>query len=525
MPTDTLAHPTSTTNRDDSGFELDVVVSNISTAIEGLGGTPGQARLGAATSVGASSLTTRLPIAAIRPSRVIIDPWTTDAEIRPISSISTNTVNLGGSTLAYAHAADDPVLFIPRDVYNVELWGAKGDGTTDSTTALQRCFAAAAADNAAVYIPPGTFITNSPLNWTGRVPVFGAGYSSVLEAGASFSGSALLLHNAASIATQPYIGYLRLECESECGGVETQYGTEQGIFEHLTINGYNTFGIFLKSNEALANTTQQEPIIRHCIVESDGSVGTFGIKIGAGQSDAWCFQNLAKTHEDTGFWAAGGNSTWIQCHSYIGSNNNSGGRNWNKTAFRAEGSETCIIGCQLNAEIWTVELRGSNRLVMQNNNINGGIQTTPVESAVFYVSENSSNIRLIGNDIFRAGRHATGTVPKLVSGATGKTISKYRIEDNVCQPVAEFSSVLQSKVEATATYPGGSVSSFTAVLDLLGSTSDSRFWLSANANLGALWWSYAPSTRTLTINVPNPQSGAATVSIEAKSGRSNTHTF
>lgn len=53
-------------------------------------------------------------------------------------------------------------------VYNVKdpAYGAKGDGTTDDTTAIQTAIAAAGPTGATVFFPPGTYLISSPLLWS-----------------------------------------------------------------------------------------------------------------------------------------------------------------------------------------------------------------------------------------------------------------------------------------------------------------------------------------------------------------------
>lgn len=52
-------------------------------------------------------------------------------------------------------------------VYNVLNYGARGDGRTDDTAAIQRALNAAAKNPAPVYLPPGTYKHSAPLRITG----------------------------------------------------------------------------------------------------------------------------------------------------------------------------------------------------------------------------------------------------------------------------------------------------------------------------------------------------------------------
>jgi hypothetical protein len=80
------------------------------------------------------------------------------------------------------------------EVFNVKSarFGAKGNGTTDDTTAIQNAITAAtgAADGAGgiVFFPPGIYIVNSALTITSRVRLVGSGDRiSTIRAGGSFT--------------------------------------------------------------------------------------------------------------------------------------------------------------------------------------------------------------------------------------------------------------------------------------------------------------------------------------------------
>ncbi|TLY37342.1 MAG: hypothetical protein E6K60_04980, partial [Nitrospirae bacterium] len=50
--------------------------------------------------------------------------------------------------------------------YNVKAYGAKGDGTTDDTTAIQNAFNAALSSKGEVCFPPGRYVVTRPLTVT-----------------------------------------------------------------------------------------------------------------------------------------------------------------------------------------------------------------------------------------------------------------------------------------------------------------------------------------------------------------------
>jgi hypothetical protein len=76
---------------------------------------------------------------------------------------------------------------------NVRDYGAKGDGTTNDTAAIQAAITAATANGqSTLYIPTGTYIVKSQLN-VSQCSVMGDGvYASIIKAGSGFTGTNLM---------------------------------------------------------------------------------------------------------------------------------------------------------------------------------------------------------------------------------------------------------------------------------------------------------------------------------------------
>lgn len=93
-------------------------------------------------------------------------------EITPVTP-ATLSVSAAAAAALSAQASAVAILAVARSsVYNVTEYGAKGDGTTDDTTAIQNCLSDA-EDNGVVYFPQGTFYTGE-LNWRGQ-SIIGSG--------------------------------------------------------------------------------------------------------------------------------------------------------------------------------------------------------------------------------------------------------------------------------------------------------------------------------------------------------------
>ena len=66
--------------------------------------------------------------------------------------------------------------------FNVKLYGAKGDGTTDDSTTIQNAINAAnTAGGGVVFFPAGTYQINTSLNLKTKVILMGSGYASKLQ--------------------------------------------------------------------------------------------------------------------------------------------------------------------------------------------------------------------------------------------------------------------------------------------------------------------------------------------------------
>jgi|GEM_PF-3027199 len=90
----------------------------------------------------------------------------------------TSQINLSGNaTVALVPFAED--FDDLRDVLNVRWFGAKGDGSTDDTAALQAALDAGAGKS--VYVPAGEYITTDALTLSSGTILFGDGPSSIIK--------------------------------------------------------------------------------------------------------------------------------------------------------------------------------------------------------------------------------------------------------------------------------------------------------------------------------------------------------
>ncbi|MBI6545406.1 MAG: hypothetical protein HY692_01345 [Cyanobacteria bacterium NC_groundwater_1444_Ag_S-0.65um_54_12] len=150
---------------------------------------------------------------------------------------------------------------------NVKDYGAKGDGTTDDTVAIQAAFAAVASSGVKqqVLIPPGTYRIASGLSADLSYCSI-KGHGAVIDASALSAGSALLLTGSVSLpyyqatssiegielkGPQPASSWdpgnpntvIGIKCHT---AVSTGNGTSHSYFTNLSIHGFGT-GLYLGS--------------------------------------------------------------------------------------------------------------------------------------------------------------------------------------------------------------------------------------------------------------------------------------
>lgn len=87
----------------------------------------------------------------------------------------------GEFTASGTGALARPVTSKLSDMVSVKDFGAKGDGLSDDTVAIQNAMAA----HDAVFIPPGIYVISSPLAMRAGQSLIGAGHSAVIKAGSN----------------------------------------------------------------------------------------------------------------------------------------------------------------------------------------------------------------------------------------------------------------------------------------------------------------------------------------------------
>lgn len=107
-----------------------------------------------------------------------------------VGTTAAKELSLYTNNLERVRLTSDGVLATTNSPFNIRAFGAKGDGTTDDTTAIQAAITAAGVTGGIVLVPTGTYRLTTGLAITGdRVSLIGQGRSSVLKWDAAFSGT------------------------------------------------------------------------------------------------------------------------------------------------------------------------------------------------------------------------------------------------------------------------------------------------------------------------------------------------
>jgi len=111
------------------------------------------------------------------------------------------TPSLGGNKNSLYVDNNVQLFDLKKDIRNVKAFGAKGDGVTDDSAAIQ-----AAIDDVngpgKVFFPPGVYLVSQPvmLEDTGYLVFEGSGYSTIIRASPDFIGSAIIKNKTLSLS-------------------------------------------------------------------------------------------------------------------------------------------------------------------------------------------------------------------------------------------------------------------------------------------------------------------------------------
>lgn len=158
----------------------------------------------------------------------------------------TYTVNIGSSNTGPWVATSDTNYIVANTVpmFNVMDYGAKGDGTTDDTAAINLAITAANNAGGPVIVPPGTYLIGTAL--TGIVKTVFMVYAATFTgAGASSVGPAIVYDNAGNLVAKSL----------------TVLSTTGPYVRDLTVNIAPAAGRFAYANPIVLAPAKKTPVI------------------------------------------------------------------------------------------------------------------------------------------------------------------------------------------------------------------------------------------------------------------------
>ncbi|HSE61122.1 MAG TPA: glycosyl hydrolase family 28-related protein [Candidatus Saccharimonadales bacterium] len=206
-----------------------------------------------------------------------------------VSQLSQSKIQNLSTDLA-AKAIDTTVVHKDELVFNVKDHGAKGDNSTNDTTAIQSTITAAAAAGGSVYIPSGFYIISAALTLPAKTIIRGDGQDRSIIVQQSTSANGITITDANYIVLEDF--RLQGPASGTGVGISLQRSSSQAIqwhrYQGLYIREFGSHGI-AASNAVLT-------ILNNVTCESNGGHGFyfFGVAMStAGTSTQFnaCYAN------------------------------------------------------------------------------------------------------------------------------------------------------------------------------------------------------------------------------------------
>jgi hypothetical protein len=197
----------------------------------------------------------------------------TDITSAPIGSLFIRRDGIPG-TFLYKKTSSSPNTWQVNDrLFDVRVYGAVGNGTTDDSGAFIKAITAAQAVNGIVYVPPPPVITNSylisaALTFPSNTSLHLAGGVTLTCSPPSGTTSAIVLGSGCTIRGQSAAGSTILCTTSATNAIQIG-GTAPGhscLITDVTVSGVTTGNVPTGNFGIMSTTSPVEVIIQRCVV-------------------------------------------------------------------------------------------------------------------------------------------------------------------------------------------------------------------------------------------------------------------
>lgn len=345
---------------------------------------------------------------ATPPTQFHVADVAANSEMIAVTNVSgtTWTVTRGAeSTTPVAHSAGFSIFQVTTAGglgsfpawYNVRspVYGAKGDGSTNDTTAIQAALtAASAAGGGTVYIPAGTYKVSN-LTVDTAVTLAGEGPATILSAVGGSSGYMITQKTAASSKKILLRDFALVPNTGTLGGIQldaTGFGT--GDVQH------QVRGVFVTNSGGDAFNFGAN--LRGCIISGCSQYGSegYGYNISAGATDNFftdCVSGPSKQH---GFYVSGGNNLIKGCKAFW-SGYDTNGASWGTTQaafYLNSATYVTMVGCSAQqAALHGIDMQGAQYCTVTGCEADTNSAGNGVTTGVGINTNGCTNCAVIGN--------------------------------------------------------------------------------------------------------------------------------
>jgi len=195
-----------------------------------------------------------------------------------------------GQTVSAPNIPLEVILNLNSGFINAKDYGAKGDGVSDDTAALQAAINAAITNSCGLQMPLGTYKITSTLNIVDSLHILGCGWKSIIFIANAANIYAFTFPGGTAGLSGVQIDHLKIDCnganQSTAGGGIDTNGAYECAFENLWIHNAWEAGIKLRNGPVSNNSYGFNNTIRANYIEGgQNSNGGPGRGIWSSNSD------------------------------------------------------------------------------------------------------------------------------------------------------------------------------------------------------------------------------------------------